>query len=70
MSYYFTHVKRYKRGATWPNGDTRTCTRCRIERRRARQAKVTALLRYRGTKYVVPVGYCDEHDVTRGGEEE
>lgn len=70
MSYYFTYVKRYKRGAKWDDGKTRTCTRCRIERSRAKQATVTALLNYQGCKYVLPVGYCDEHDITDGGEEE
>jgi hypothetical protein len=70
LSYYFTHVKRYKRGAKWESGETRTCTRCRIEKSRARQAKVTAFLKYSGTKFVVPVAYCEEHDVTGGDEEE
>lgn len=70
MSYYFTRVKRYKRGAKWEDGKTRTCTRCRRERSRARQATVVALMKYSGSKYVVPVAYCDEHDVTGGGEEE
>jgi hypothetical protein len=61
MSYTFTHVKRYKRGAKWDNGDTRTCTRCRIERSRAKQAVVTALMKYAGSQYKVPVAYCEDH---------
>lgn len=61
MSYIFTHVKYHKRGATWDNGDTRTCTRCRIERSRAKQAIVTALMKYAGSQYKLPVAYCQEH---------
>ncbi len=61
VSYRFQSAKHYKRGAVWPDGSTRTCTRCRIERSRARQAIVTALLAYTGSRYKVPVAYCQEH---------
>jgi hypothetical protein len=60
----YTYVRRYKRGAYWDDGKTRTCTRCRIEKRhddrgRANQATVVAVLHDGG--YKVPVGYCDHH---------
>lgn len=72
MSYTFQSVKRYKRGARWPDGRTRTCTRCAAEHRpRRRPATVTALLIRAGSRSKVPVGYCSEHipdQLTRGGE--
>ena len=62
MSYHFTHVKRYKRGAAWPDGNSRLCTRCGYEQRqRRRVAIITAFLKYTGSKTKVPVGYCEEH---------
>jgi hypothetical protein len=61
MSYRFIDVKRYKRGAKWPDGKPRYCTRCGAENRRRKQATVTALMQYLGAKTKVPVGYCDEH---------
>ena len=72
MSYYYTHVKRYKRGAKWDDGSARLCTRCGYERRsRKRRAAVTAFLQYSGTRFKVPVGYCEEHMPSQlEGEEE
>lgn len=62
MSYRYVEVKRFKRGATWPDGQPRICTRCRVEdRARCKRATVTALLQYVGSKYKVPVAYCPEH---------
>lgn len=60
----YQSVKRYKRGARWPDGKTRTCTRCRIEkvngtRGRAAQATVTAVLITASSQ--VPVAYCEAH---------
>lgn len=68
MSYFrYQKVKHLKRGATWPDGETRTCGRCRIEknygdgRKRAKQATYTAELRKQGSPYITPLDYCDEH---------
>lgn len=66
MPFRYQSVKRYKRGARWPDGETRTCTRCRIEknggqRGRAKAAVVTAEVRKTGSKYVIPVAYCEAH---------
>ena len=60
--FYHSQVKHYKRGATWPNGETRACTVCGVEQRpRRRQATVTANQRHKDNHYTVPVGYCPEH---------
>jgi hypothetical protein len=66
MSYHFTHVRRYKRGTKWADGEAVTCTRCRVEkldevRGRARRAVVTALIRTPGSRFRTPVAYCAEH---------
>lgn len=68
MSFYFQHVKEYKRGAHWPNGDSRMCTGCGVEiargeRGRGTQAVLTAVLKRRGSnsKGGVPVAYCRPH---------
>ena len=56
----YAKVKRTKRGQSWPDGHLRYCTRCGVEgRARRRKAVVTALLV--GSKFKVPVGYCDQH---------
>lgn len=57
-------VKHRKRGATWEDGTTRTCTRCRIEknhgdRRQANAATTIGL--WKDGDYVVPFGYCPQH---------
>lgn len=75
MSYRFTQVKNYKRGATWPSGQPRMCVRCAYENRpRRRQAVTVALLQYVGSKIKVPVSYCDQHIpdelITKDEEEE
>ena len=60
------NVKRSKRGATWSNGEPRMCTTCSIEdkdedrRRRRRQAVVTAD-RVNGSRFRLPVAYCEKH---------
>ena len=64
MPFRFQQVKRFKRGATWPDGEPRMCTRCAVEvahelKRRKRRAVVTAVIRH--GKYRVPVGYCAGH---------
>lgn len=61
MSFYWTRVQRYKRGAQWDDGSPRMCTRCGIERTRRQQAVMTALLRLEGNRFKVPVGYCNDH---------
>lgn len=67
MSYFrYQKVKHLKRGATWPDGESRTCGRCHIEkshgeRRRVRQATYVAELRKKGSPYITPLSYCDEH---------
>lgn len=62
MSYRYINVQRYKRGAKWPDGNPRMCTRCGYERKRRKRAVVTAVLKYTGSPYRVPVAYCDDHD--------
>ena len=59
----FKNVKHFKRGATWPDGSTRTCTVCRRDEdiHRAKQATTVANIVHTGSKYKVPVGYCSEH---------
>lgn len=61
MSFRYVNVKRYKRGANWPLGQTRICTRCQIERSRGRQAVVVAELRRSGSRFKLPVAYCEHH---------
>jgi hypothetical protein len=70
MSYRYMHVKRYKRGASWPDGEARLCTACRNGKKwgdvkRVKRATVTAMLKYAGAKWKVPVSYCDDHDPTQ-----
>jgi len=62
----YQSVKRYKRGATWGDGETRTCTVCRSEknhgeRKRAKAATVVADSKNLQSGYILPVGYCEEH---------
>jgi hypothetical protein len=60
MSYRFQNIKRYKRGAYWPDGKPRYCTRCGAEQQtRRNQAYLVAVLQ--DTKYKVPVAYCAIH---------
>jgi len=71
MSYSYTHVKRFKRGASWPDGETRLCTTCRNYKKwgdvkRVKRATVTAIMKYSGSKYKLPVSYCADHDPTPG----
>ncbi len=66
MSYRYQEVKRYKRGAKWPNGEVRMCTRCGAladsdALGRRKQATVTAMMKYGKTQFKLPVAYCDEH---------
>lgn len=60
-TFKFVNVKRYKRGATWADGSTRLCTRCGTERRRRIQATTVANLTRTGSRFKVPVAYCDKH---------
>ena len=52
------NIRHYKRGARWPDGTNRMCTRCGVRRRRRRQAVVTAEIA--DGRYRVPVGYCED----------
>jgi len=63
MTFKIQNVKRYKRGATWENGETRTCTRCRADHdiKRAKAAVVVGNLKHTGSRFVTPVGYCEVH---------
>lgn len=54
----YRNVKRYKRGAKWPNGTPRYCVRCQVEGRRRNQATVLA---ERKGKFTLSVGYCTNH---------
>jgi hypothetical protein len=62
VSFRFTNVQHYKRGASWPDGSPRMCIRCGYEGlgRRAR-ATVIATLRKAGSRFKVPVAYCPNH---------
>lgn len=60
------NVRRFKRGAFWPDGEARICCRCRIAgrdrpRARGRQAVVTALLVRPPARFRLPVDYCADH---------
>ena len=66
MSYSFVNVQRFKRGASWPDGTPRMCTRCDLRTRRS-QAVVVAEMKYAGSKFAVPVGYCADHAPDRIG---
>jgi len=63
----YQNVKHFKRGAKWGDGETRTCTVCRInikkseKRGRAKAAVVTAEIRKLGSRFKTPVGYCEQH---------
>ena len=66
MSYRYTYVKHYKRGAKWPDGEARMCIACGSlgdldKKGRRRQAVVTAVMKYAGATTRMPVAYCDEH---------
>ncbi len=61
MSYRFIKVKRYKRQPSWPDGQSITCTRCRIEKQRSRQVTLVAVMKYAKTKTELPVAYCKDH---------
>jgi hypothetical protein len=55
-------VKRYKRGAHWPEGEPRMCGRCAIEgRTRRRQAVLTAFLVRPPARFRMPVEWCSHH---------
>lgn len=60
MTHRFINVKRFKRGATWPDGTTRLCVRCGAEQRsRKNQASLVAIIKEGSFK--VPVAYCSNH---------
>ena len=61
MSFKLIQVKRHRRGATWPNGETRICSRCQIEDARGRAAVLTAYLQLEGSDTKVPVAWCKKH---------
>ena len=61
MSYTFANLKRYKRGASLPNGEPRMCIRCGYIGGRRKRAVLIADLKYSGSKYKLPVAYCEEH---------
>jgi len=61
MSYRLINVRRYKRGASWDNGEPRLCTRCGVNKTRKKRAVVVADLKYGGTKFAIPVAYCENH---------
>ena len=64
MSYRTINVKRYKRGASWPDGKPRMCTRCSYEKEdagRRKRAVVIGELQYTGSKFKTPVSYCEDH---------
>lgn len=73
VSYSFTYVKEYKRGAKWKDGSPRMCTRCGYEGGRRKRAIFTAIIKYNNSKFTVPVGYCEDHayrlGIMEGGEE-
>ncbi len=54
------NVKRYKRGARWPDGDARMCDRCAAERTRRSRATFTAIRLENGFR--MPVAYCVNHE--------
>ena len=58
MSYTFTHVQRFKR-----QPQDQSCTRCRVIHQRTRQVVVTANMKYSGTRFKLPVAYCEDHDI-------
>lgn len=62
-SFYWARIKRHRGGATWGDGAPRMCVVCGHleEVRRRSQAVVTAELRRRGARFVLPVGYCPAH---------
>ena len=57
----FQSVKRYKRGAHWPDGEPRMCTRCGVNRTRRRQAVLTGDLVIDNSPWTLPVAYCPDH---------
>ena len=59
-NFKFINVRRYKRGAKHSDGSPWYCVRCGITRTRRRQATVTAQLTRRGSRFKLPVGYCDQ----------
>jgi hypothetical protein len=63
MSFRFTRVRRFKRGAKHSDGSPWYCVTCGSARgrRRRNQAVVTAIVRQSGSPYKLPVGYCDDH---------
>jgi hypothetical protein len=68
MSYFrYQNVKHLKRGVSWGDGESRICVRCLSEkmhgdeRRRAKQATYIAELRKKGSRFITPLSYCDEH---------
>ena len=59
-------VRRFKRGAFWPDGEPRMCGRCAIEGpgrvgARRRQAVLTAVLVRPPSPYRCPVDWCEDH---------
>lgn len=38
------------------------CVRCGREKGRRKRAVVTAVIKYSGSDYKLPVSYCEEHD--------
>ena len=67
MSYTFTHIKHYKRGASLPNGEPRMCIRCGYLGGRRRRAVVIAIMMYTGSDTKMPVAYCEDHIPEMGG---
>ena len=59
MTTRLVNIKTYLRGAHWPDGATRLCTRCGTENRRKNQARVVADIV--DGRFRIPVGYCELH---------
>lgn len=56
----FVTIQRFKHGAKWPNGDSRMCDRCNVERSRSNRAMMTAIEKTIGG-HRMPVAYCNDH---------
>ena len=61
MSIRRAKVKVYKRGARWPDGQPRMCTRCGADKTRQRRRQATMTAELVDGPYRIPVGYCDQH---------
>ena len=56
----FINIKRFKRGAFWPDGKPRYCTRCGAEQQ-SRRNQAFLVANIQDGKYRVPVAYCATH---------